>query len=87
MSLDGKQFHKKRSFLPEVRVENSLSLLALIENGFGEFGLDAIGETRDSIPGGIGGQRFVSTFLDASTHLYKRVCPSVGPSVWPSVGP
>ena len=20
-------------------------------------------------------------FLDASTHLYKRVCPSVGPSV------
>ena len=22
-------------------------------------------------------------FLDASTHLYKRVCPSVGPSVGP----
>ena len=26
-------------------------------------------------------------FLDASTHLYKRVCPSVGPSVRGSVGP
>ena len=26
-------------------------------------------------------------FLDASSHLYKRVCPSVGPSVRPSVGP
>ena len=24
-------------------------------------------------------------FLDASSHLYKRVCPSVGPSVRPSV--
>ena len=28
-----------------------------------------------------------SLFLDASTHLYKRVCPSVGPSVGPSVRP
>ena len=26
-------------------------------------------------------------FLDASLHLYKRVCPSVGPSVGPSVRP
>ena len=26
-------------------------------------------------------------FLDASTHLYKRVCPSVGPTVRRSVGP
>ena len=26
-------------------------------------------------------------FLDASTHLYKRVCPSVGPLVRRSVGP
>ena len=26
-------------------------------------------------------------FLDASSHLYKRVCPSVRPSVGPSVGP
>ena len=26
-------------------------------------------------------------FLDASTHLYKRVCPSVRPSVRRSVGP
>ena len=26
-------------------------------------------------------------FLDASSHLYKRVCPSVGPSVGRSVGP
>ena len=26
-------------------------------------------------------------FLDASTHLYKRLCPSVRPSVGPSVGP
>ena len=25
-------------------------------------------------------------FLDASLHLYNRVCPSVGPSVHPSVG-
>ena len=25
-------------------------------------------------------------FLDASSHLYKRVCPSVGPSVHRSVG-
>ena len=29
----------------------------------------------------------VEFFLDASSHLYKRVCPSVGPSVRPSVGP
>ena len=28
----------------------------------------------------------LSTFLDASSHLYKRVCPSVGPSVRRSVG-
>ena len=27
----------------------------------------------------------ISTFLDASLHLYKRVCPSVGRSVRPSV--
>ena len=27
------------------------------------------------------------TFLDASTHLYKRVCPSVRPSNDPSIGP
>ena len=27
----------------------------------------------------------LSLFLDASSHLYKRVCPSVGPSVRPSV--
>ena len=26
-------------------------------------------------------------FLDASSHLYKRVCPSVCPSVGPSIGP
>ena len=26
-------------------------------------------------------------FLDASSHLYKRVCPSVCPSVRPSVRP
>ena len=26
-------------------------------------------------------------FLDASTHLYMRVCPSVGRSVRPSIGP
>ena len=26
-------------------------------------------------------------FLDASTHLYKRLCPSVGPSVRPLVRP
>ena len=30
---------------------------------------------------------FVVTFLDATTHLYKRSCPSVGPSVGPSVCP
>merc|ERR1712240_966519 len=27
------------------------------------------------------------SFLDASSHLYMRVCPSVGPSVRPSVRP
>ena len=27
------------------------------------------------------------SFLDASSHLYKRVCPSVCPSVRPSVRP
>ena len=27
----------------------------------------------------------IRRFLDASTHLYKRSCPSVGPSVGPSV--
>ena len=26
-------------------------------------------------------------FLDASTHLYKSSCPSVGPLVGPLVGP
>ena len=29
--------------------------------------------------------RAVFSFLDASSHLYIRVCPSVGPSVGPSV--
>ena len=29
-------------------------------------------------------QTFSRYFLDASTHLYMRVCPSVGPSVCPS---
>ena len=36
-------------------------------------------------------ERTKLAFLDASTHLYKRLCPSVGPSVRrlvrPSVGP
>ena len=27
----------------------------------------------------------VGEFLDASSHLYKRACPSIGPSVGPSV--
>ena len=27
-----------------------------------------------------------SLFLDASSHLYKRPCPSVGPSIRPLVG-
>ena len=30
---------------------------------------------------------FRRPFLDASLHLYMRLCPSVGPSVSPSVGP
>ena len=30
---------------------------------------------------------YTALFLDASSHLYKRVCPSVRPSVGPSVGP
>ena len=30
---------------------------------------------------------FTVIFLDASSHLYKRVCPSVGPSVRRSVRP
>ena len=30
---------------------------------------------------------FASVFLDASSHLYKRVCPAVCPSVRPSVHP
>ena len=29
----------------------------------------------------------VESFLDASTHLYMRLCRSVGPSVRRSVGP
>ncbi len=29
----------------------------------------------------------ISRFLDASSHLYLRVCPSLRPSVGPSVGP
>ena len=36
-------------------------------------------------------QGHVFRVLDASTHLYKRLCPSVGPSVRrsvrPSIGP
>ena len=31
--------------------------------------------------------RRVTEFLDASSHLYKRVCPSVHPSVCPSIRP
>ena len=30
---------------------------------------------------------FLPPFLDASTHLYRRVCPSVHPSIHPSVHP
>ena len=30
---------------------------------------------------------FFSFFLDAPSHLYKRVCPSIRPYVGPSVGP
>ena len=30
---------------------------------------------------------FFLVFLDATTHLYKRSCPSVRPSVGPSVRP
>ena len=30
---------------------------------------------------------FITLFLDAPSHLYKRVCPSVGPSVRPSGTP
>ena len=30
---------------------------------------------------------FIPQFLDAPPHLYKRVCPSVRPSVRPSFGP
>ena len=29
----------------------------------------------------------VLVFLDATTHLYKRLCPSAGPYFRPSVGP
>ena len=31
------------------------------------------------------GKTYLSEFLDATTHLYKRSFPSVGPSVRPSV--
>ena len=31
--------------------------------------------------------RSPTLLLDASSHLYKRVCASVGPSICPSVGP
>ena len=40
-----------------------------------------------SAPGGWATYFIIFQFLDASSHLYKRVCPSVGPSVRPSVGP
>ena len=33
------------------------------------------------------GYRPLSYFLDASSHLYMRVCPSIGPSVRPLVRP
>ena len=32
-------------------------------------------------------ETFHHFFLDASSHLYKRVCPSIGPSIGPSVRP
>ena len=32
-------------------------------------------------------KREILPFLDAPSHLYKRVCPSVRPSVGPSVRP
>ena len=31
--------------------------------------------------------QMIARFLDASTHLFMRVCPSVRPSVHPSVRP
>ena len=31
------------------------------------------------------GSSFEDLFLDATTHLYKRSCPSVGPSVRPAL--
>ncbi len=43
---------------------------------------EAIREYRWEV---MGADRITSFFLDASSHLYKRVCPSVGPSVRPSV--
>ena len=39
-----------------------------------------LGETR-SVESRAGRKIPPPYFLDASTHLYKRVCPSVGPSV------
>ena len=39
------------------------------------------------LPGGMVSDYLMFRFLDASSHLYKRVCASVGPSVRCSVGP
>ena len=38
-------------------------------------------------PHATSGAMYPALFLDASTHLFKRLCPSICPSVGPSVGP
>ena len=44
-------------------------------------------ETKNCHHLAAGRMPYFCLFLDASSHLYKRVCPSVRPSVRPSVGP
>ena len=48
---------------------------------------DNDGEYIRYYPGSMGCRFTGNSFLDASSHLYKRVCPSVRRSVGPSVGP
>ena len=46
----------------------------------------SVSSTTTRLAVGLSTQRKINqyfVFLDASTHLYKRVCPSVGPSVCP----
>ncbi len=64
--------------VPGLSLDPSLTILGLSPNSSSAFELDDIEAANLSQSGG--------RFLDASSHLYKKVCPSVRPLVRRSVG-